>query len=101
MSSLLRRFLDLLAGRSEGDRLLFKTTRAPFQAPEWAAGRVVVREDGTFRVTRWVEQGRIGLSRGGSVHEWEVRGVPVSEEEISADVIDEAERILRRRSREE
>ncbi len=101
MSSVLRRILDLLTGPRQGDRLLFKTTRAPFQVPEWAVGRVVVQEDGNFRVTRWVERGRIGLSRGGSVTEWEVRGVPVSEEEISADVVDEAERILRGRSPEE
>jgi hypothetical protein len=87
-------WLGRLFGRAE-ERVLFATHRPEFQCPEWAVGQVVSHEGGVFRVTRWVELGRVPLARGGSVTEWQVWGRPVRTRELEEDVGREAERILR------
>ena len=51
--------------------------------------------DALYQVTRWVELGRVPLTRGGSVYEWQVWGRPVKDKELEEAVGREAERILR------
>jgi hypothetical protein len=92
-------WLGRLFGRAE-ERPLFNTHRAEFQCPEWGVGQVLSHEGAVYRVTRWVEVGRVPLARGGSVTEWQVWGRPVHGKELEEDVGRAAERILRDAQRE-
>jgi len=87
-------WLGRLVGRGE-ERPLFSTHRSEFQCPEWAVGEVLNHHDALYQVTRWVELGRVPLTRGGSVYEWQVWGRPVKDKELEEAVGREAERILR------
>lgn len=75
------------------ERALFRTHQPPFKSQEWAVGRVLQHEGHLFRVTRWVELDPVSLNRGGSVGEWEVWGVRLSDEEMRREVLGAAERI--------
>ncbi len=74
--------------------MLFQTHQPPFQSPGWAVGQVVQVEDRLYRVVRWVELPSVSLERGGSVREWEVRGLRLSDRQVRRDVVSAAEAIL-------
>lgn len=76
------------------EKAIFRTHRPPFRSPEWAVGQVVQHEGALYRVTRWEELRPVPLKRGGSVGEWQVWGAKLTNEEISREVIDAAERML-------
>lgn len=83
-----------LLRRLRGERPLFRTHLAPFQATEWAPGELVAHEGVFFRVTRWEELPATHLVRGGSVQEWEVWGRRADDDEVAAAAAAAAERIL-------
>ena len=56
-------------------------------------GEVAQHRGRLYRVTRWVELPVVHLRRGGSVGEWEVWGVRLSDEEMRRQVLEAAERI--------
>ena len=87
-------WLGRLVGRSE-ERPLFTTHRYRIPVPRVGGGRGLDCDGGVYRVTRWVELGRVPLARGGSVYEWQVWGRPVKGEELEDAVSRAAERILR------
>ncbi len=74
--------------------MLFQTHRPPFRSPAWAVGQVVQVEDRLYRVMRWVELPAVSLERGGSVREWEVRGLRLSDRQVRREVVSAAEAIL-------
>jgi hypothetical protein len=76
------------------ERVLFRTHRAPFKAPEWAAGALVEREGTLYRVTRWRELPPVTLERGGSVLEWEVLGRKASGSEVREELAKGAQLLL-------
>jgi hypothetical protein len=76
------------------ERVLFRTHQPPFRSPEWAVGALVGREGALYRITRWRELPPITLERGGSVHEWEVRGRKASGREVREELAKGAQSLL-------
>jgi hypothetical protein len=77
------------------ERVLFRTHRTPFRAPDWAVGALVDHRGRLYRITRWRESRVITLERGGSVVEWEVLGRKASGKEIRDELAQGAESLLR------
>ena len=61
-----------------------------------------MEQEGTlYRITRWIESPPIPLERGGSVHEWEVRGRKASGREVREELAKGAQSLLEGESAEE
>lgn len=84
---------DRLLQRFRRERLLFSTSKAPFQDTAHQVGATVAVEGELYRVTRWLEVEPVSLPRGGSTRRWEVWGRPLSDEELRRE-LDEATRSM-------
>jgi hypothetical protein len=86
--------LDRLFGRSRGERVLFATSKAPYQDTEHAVGRTIPWEGEVYRITRWIEIAPVSLPRGGTTRRWEIWGRPLSEGEIQKELESATQSIL-------
>jgi hypothetical protein len=77
------------------ERRVLTVHEAPYQHAEWAVGEVLQHEGRLYEVTRWVELPPVSLARGGSVGEWEIWGIELSDKETRERLLRETERFLR------
>jgi hypothetical protein len=76
------------------EKVLVRTHRAPFQAPQWAVGALVDKDGTLYRVTQWRELRPITLDRGGTLREWEVLGRKASGREVQEELARGAQSLL-------
>ena len=83
-----------LFSRFRGEERLFTTHKAPFQEPEHAVGEIISWRGRLYRVTRWEELPAVTLERGGTTRTWNVWGIPLTDQEVQAELEQAARAIL-------